>query len=287
MTHDRSVRDEGVTGGDARTTQAQTIEARTIEADIIVSGAGATGLAAALALGRAGYTVICAGVPDTRVTGRTVALFEGSLRFLRSIGVRVEPVAQRIRSIEIIDDTGARLAAPPLTLDASEIGLDALGANIETDRLIALLRDEAAAMPNVHLTGALLQDVVIDEDAVRASDATGTTYTASLVAAADGRRSPTRLAARIGARTWSYPQVAITALISHRKPHGDRSVEFHTRGGPCTLVPLRGTAEHPHRSSLVWLMNPNGGRAPPDAQRRRTRDRAAAPDAIDSGTHHV
>ena len=264
MSHDRSVRDEVVPGEDVRAIQAQTNEARAIEADIIVSGAGATGLVAALSLGRAGYTVVCAGVPDTRATGRTVALFEGSLRFLRSIGISVEPVAQRIRAIDIIDDTGARIAAPPLTLDASEIGLDALGANIETDKLIALLRDEAAAMPNVHLTGTLLIDVVIDEDAVRASDATGSTYTASLIAAADGRRSPTRLAAKIGARTWSYPQVAITALISHRKPHGGRSVEFHTRGGPCTLVPLRGTTDRPHRSSLVWLMNPT------EAERRRT-----------------
>ncbi len=252
MTHERSVRDEGLFGADA-----PAVEARTIKADIILSGAGATGLAAALALGRAGYTVICAGVPDTRATGRTVALFEGSLRFLRSIGIRVEPVAQRIKAIDIIDDTGARIAAPTLTLDASEIGLDALGANIETDKLIALLRDEAAAMPNVHLTGAPLRNIVIDEDAVRAGDTGGGTYTASLIAAADGRRSPTRLAAKIGARTWSYPQVAITALISHRRPHGERSVEYHTRGGPCTLVPLRGTMERPHRSSLVWLMSPN------------------------------
>ncbi len=255
MTHDQS----------ARAARLPEIGARIIEADIVVSGAGATGLAAALALGRAGHTVVCAGVSDMRSSGRTVALFEGSLRFLRSIGVgdRLERVAQRIRSIEIVDDTGARVAAPPLSLDASEIGLDALGANIETDKLIALLRDEAAAMPNVHLTDAPLRGITLDEDAVRASDAMGRTFTASLIAAADGRRSPTRSAAKIAARTWTYPQVAITALVSHRKPHGDRSFEFHTRGGPCTLVPLGGAADHPHRSSLVWLMSPN------EAARRR------------------
>ena len=260
MTHDRSAHDGSLTGDILRSGEPENAAA-----DIIVAGAGATGLAPPIPLGRAGYPVTCAGVSDTRPTGRTVALFEGSLRFLRSIGVgdRLEAVAQRIRSIDIIDDTGARIMAPPLTLEASEIGLKALGANIETDKLIALLRDEAAAMPNVRLTGETLRDIVIDEDAVRACDASGRTFTAGLIAAADGRRSPTRLAARIGARTWTYPQIAITGFIGHRRPHGERSVEYHTRGGPCTLVPLRGTLEHPHRSSLVWLMSPA------DAERRK------------------
>ena len=239
--------------------------------DVIVSGAGASGLVAALALGRAGYRVLCAGVSDTRPTGRTVALFEGSLRFLKSLGVwdQLAPLAQPIRAIQIIDDTGARLPAPPLTLDASEIDLDALGANIESDRLVAVLRDAVAALPNVELTGSPLTDVRFDEDAVTASDARGVAHAAPLIVAADGRKSPTRQAARIGVRGWTYPQVAITAVLAHRKPHNERSTEFHTRGGPCTLVPLQGTAEHPHRSSLVWLMSPA------DGERRRALDDAA------------
>ena len=239
-----------------------------IHADIIVSGAGASGLAATIALARAGYSVICAGASDLRPNGRTVALFEGSLRFLREIGVwaRLEPAAQRIRAIQIIDDTGLRWPIPPLTLDAGDIGLDALGANIENDRLIAGLVAEADALPGVRLTGSLLRDIAFDADRVSARDDQGRSYHARLLVAADGRHSPARIAAGIGARTWTYPQVAMTALLGHRKPHRDLSTEFHTRGGPCTLVPLRGTSEHPHRSSLVWLMSPR------EAERRQALD---------------
>ena len=43
--------------------------------DIIVSGAGAAGLAATVALAGAGFTVLCAGKSDTAPNGRTVALF--------------------------------------------------------------------------------------------------------------------------------------------------------------------------------------------------------------------
>jgi 2-octaprenyl-6-methoxyphenol hydroxylase len=239
--------------------------------DIIVSGAGASGLAATIALARDGYSVLCAGVSDTRPTGRTVALFEGSLRFLRSIDAwaTLDPVAQPIRAIRMIDDTGARLTVPPLTLDAADIDLAALGANIENDKLVAGLLAIAGALPNVTLSGTFLETIVFTDDAVHATDLDGHTATARLIVAADGRKSPARLAAKIGAKAWTYPQVAITALLGHRKPHAGLSTEFHTRGGPCTLVPLQGTAENPHRSSLVWLMDPREG------ERRRQLDDGA------------
>ena len=241
---------------------------RHADADILVSGAGAAGLAATIALAKAGFSVICAGVSDTRSNGRTVALFEGSLRFLRSIGVwnDLAPSAQPIRAIRMVDDTGARLTVPPLTLEASEIDLDALGSNIENDRLVAGLLEVAAALPNVQLTGRFLDTIAFDDTGVDTVDSSGHRARVGLLVAADGRKSPARLAAGIGARAWTYPQVALTALLGHRKPHGGLSTEFHTRGGPCTLVPLQGTTEHPHRSSLVWLMNPR------DGERRRVLD---------------
>lgn len=239
-----------------------------VDADIIVSGAGASGLAATIALAKAGFSVVCAGKSDTRPNGRTVALFEGSLRYLRAIDVwsRFEPHVQPIKAIRIVDDTGARLPVPPLTLRASEIDLEALGSNVENDRLVAGLLAEAAALPGVTLTGAFLTEIVYGEGEVRATDAGGRGFTARLLVAADGRNSPARKEAGIGARLWNDRQVAITALLSHRKPHGGMSTEFHTRGGPCTLVPLPATPEHPHRSSLVWLMTPQ------DGERRRALD---------------
>ena len=239
--------------------------------DIIVSGAGAAGLAATVALAGAGFTVLCAGKSDTAPNGRTVALFEGSLRFLREIGVwhRFAGIAQMIRAIRLIDDTGLRVPVPPLTLEAAEIDLAALGANVENHRLVAGLLAEAQSLPNVTLTGTFLNAISYEADRVVVRDDAGLAASARLLVAADGRKSPARLAAGIGARAWSYPQVALTAILGHRKPHGGLSTEFHTRGGPCTIVPLQGTAEHPHRSSLVWLMTPT------EAERRRTLSDAA------------
>lgn len=231
------------------------------EVDVIVSGAGASGLVAAIALARSGLSVVCAGKSDAVANGRTVALFEGSLRYLREIGVwtRLETDAQSIRAIRIIDDTGTRLPVPPLTLDAREIGLAALGANVENDKLVKGLLEQATGYERLRLSGTFLTDIEIRLDHVAAWDTEGRSYKASLLVAADGRKSPARRAAGIAARTWTYPQVAVTTLLAHRRPHNGLSIEFHTRSGPCTLVPLQGTAADPHRSSLVWLMSPQEG----------------------------
>ncbi len=240
------------------------------QADILVAGAGAAGLSAALALVQAGFSVICVGGVDRRVNGRTVALFEASLRFYKSLGLwpHFRGKTAPLEKITMIDATEARLPVPSVTFAASEIGLAAFGENIENNVLVEGLGEIAARTPGLILHEGLLSDLSFDADAVRATLADGHRVEAKLVVAADGRASLTRTKAGIGARSWTYPQVALTALLAHEKPHRHVSTEFHTRSGPCTLVPLRGLGGKPNRSSLVWLMSAE------DADRRRGLDPA-------------
>jgi 2-octaprenyl-6-methoxyphenol hydroxylase len=235
------------------------------QADILVAGAGAAGLSAAIALAQAGFFVVCVGHVDTRANGRTVALFEASLRFYKALGVwphfrgKTAPLAR----IAMIDATGARFPVPSVSFAASEIGLAAFGENIENNGLVEGLAEIAAATKNLVLHEGMISDISFDADAVRATLADGQCVTAKLVAAADGRGSLARTKAGIGTRVWTYPQIAFTALLSHAKPHRNISTEFHTRSGPCTLVPLCVAENKPNRSSLVWLMSPEA------AERRR------------------
>jgi 2-octaprenyl-6-methoxyphenol hydroxylase len=235
------------------------------QADILVAGAGAAGLSTAIALAQAGFSVVCVGHVDTRANGRTVALFEASLRFYKALGVwphfrgKTAPLAR----IVMIDATGARFPVPSVSFAASEIGLSAFGENIENDVLVEGLAKIAAGTQNLVLHEGMIDDISFGEDAVHASLADGRRVTAKLAAAADGRRSLARTKTGIGTRIWSYPQIAFTALLAHAKPHRNISTEFHTRSGPCTLVPLCGVENKPNRSSLVWLMSPEA------AERRR------------------
>jgi 2-octaprenyl-6-methoxyphenol hydroxylase len=220
--------------------------------DIAIVGAGAVGLSAALALSLEGRSVALVGPLATPRDGRTVALFDGSWRMLRGLGLEAAlgEKAAPLRVMRLVDDSGSLFRQPPVAFRATEIGLDAFGWNVENADLTAILAEKAAALPGLRMIPGFVGAIEPEADGVRLTGE-GFALKARLVAGADGRNSQVRKAAGIESRDWRYPQVALTAIFSHRRDHGDTSTEFHTRQGPCTLVPLPG-----RRSSLVWLTDP-------------------------------
>lgn len=258
----------------------QTLESK---ADIIVIGTGAAGLSAAIALAKAGFSVIAAGALEQHGIGRTVALFEASLRFYDALGLWPQLACQaaKIETIRMIDATGSPMPIPPIEFSASEIGLPAFGENIENDYLVARLATIAREIPSLSLEDEQLVDIAEGQDYLRAIFKSGRTIDAKLIIAADGQKSTVRAKARIGARRWTYPQVALTVLTAHEKPHCNVSNEFHTRNGPCTLVPLPPSETAPHRSSLVWLMSEAA------ATRRRSLSETALADEIEQQVQSV
>ena len=227
-------------------------------ADILIVGAGAAGLTCGVALAQAGFKTIVAGPLDLRRNGRTVALFEASLRLYRALGLgsRLAPAAQPIRRIRIVDDTGSVFATPPLELKPGRSALKRSAPTSRTPRWSETLAEAARATPRLRLVEALVSDMAVRADGITARVG-AERVAASLLIGADGRLSAVRATAGVATRAWSYPQSAITALVAHEKPHRATSTEFHTRAGPCTLVPMRGAGEGAHRSSLVWLMTPD------------------------------
>ena len=231
-------------------------------ADVLVAGSGIVGLVLGIALAREGLDTIVAGRLDARMPGRTVALLEGSIGFLETLGLwqDLSPLAEPLRTMRLVDDTGSLFRVPPVDFEAGEIGRDRFGCNVENDRLVAGLEEAARRTPGLRLLGQHLGRIAYRADTVEAQTEDGTLVVARLLAAADGRRSPARVAAGVSAKSWTYPQVALTAILGHTLDHRGVSTEFHTRQGPFTLVPLPAreprTAGGSARSSLVWVMSP-------------------------------
>ena len=224
-----------------------------VQTDIAIVGAGAVGLAAALALAGEGWRVTVIGSTAVPRNGRTVALLDGSWQMLAGLGVTTALAdrAAPLSVMRLVDDTGSLFRQPPVEFRASEIGLEAFGWNVENADLVEALAEEARRRPGITLVDAMVSDILDGADFVTLSGPELRTIAARLVIGADGRNSRVRQAAGITARDWSYPQVALTGIFAHRRDHNDASTEFHTRKGPCTLVPLPGK-----RSSLVWMVDP-------------------------------
>ena len=218
--------------------------------DAAVVGAGAAGLAAALALAREGFETCLVGRFDARADGRTIALLDGSVRFLEALGVweglreRAAPLA----TMRIIDDSRSLFRPPPAGFRATEIGLEAFGWNVENVELVRTLIEAARASSQLTLRDPGAVDSSFLQEVANIGLEDGSIVSARLVVAADGRNSRLREARDITTRSWSYPQSALTTILAHERDHRDASTEFHTRFGPFTLVPLPG-----RRSSLVWV----------------------------------
>ncbi len=227
------------------------------DCDVFVVGAGLAGLAAAIGFARAGFSVASCGATERLGQGRTVTLLGRSIDFLAGLDVwrEVEPLAAPLRSLRIVDDTGALFAPPPIEFHAAEIGLDAFGWNIENAALADGLAEAAAAAPNLRRLESKVASFDFARERALLGLADGRRFAARLVVGADGRGSPARKAAGIDVRTHLYPQSALTVLLAHTRPHQDYTTEFHTRQGPFTLVPLPATRNARFRSSLVWVMS--------------------------------
>ncbi len=223
--------------------------------DVLIAGAGLAGLVAALGFARAGFDVVSCGADERAGRGRTVALLDRSVSYLKSLGFWAPLAAQAapMRALRLIDDTGALFPPRPVEFHSSEIGLDAFGWNIENDLMAGALTAEIARSSGVERIAFGVAAYDFSAGAVRARLEDGCGISARLMVGADGRASPARRAAGLEARKHRYPQSALTALTAHKLPHRDFSTEFHTRGGPFTLVPLPASEAAPHRSSLVWV----------------------------------
>lgn len=222
--------------------------------EIVVVGGGPAGLMAAVALAGAGIDTALVVGPRQDNNYRTTALLMGSVRALDVLGIWADcrDLAAPLRIMRIVDDTSRLLRAPEVRFDASEIGLESFGYNIENRHLLAALHAGAQSISSLTLINEAANDVLVEENNVTIRMASGATLCARLAIGADGRRSLCRRAAGILTRTSHYRQTALTFNLTHSRPHRDISTEFHTETGPFTLVPLRGD-----RSSLVCVVDPD------------------------------
>lgn len=223
------------------------------EHEIAIVGGGLAGRIAALAFARQGFDTVLIAPDESRMDGRTTALMDQSIGLLRTLDIwdKLQPATAALSTMQLIDATGRLLHAPTVNFRAAEIGLEAFGYNIPNAPFLSILHDELAALDRVTILATGVARAELGTDAATLHLTDGSSISAGLVIAADGRKSLMRDTAGITVDTRHYPQTAVVLNFTHERPHANVSTEFHTRTGPFTQVPLPG-----NRSSLVWVVKP-------------------------------
>ncbi|MEO8757295.1 MAG: FAD-dependent monooxygenase [Devosia sp.] len=215
----------------------------------VVVGGGLTGLAAAVAVAKAGLETVHL-VPKGPADRRTSALMLPSVEYLKSAGLVPDPAAvgHPLTQIRIIDATNRLIRAPETLFDSAEFDLPAFGWNLPNVKLAENFEAARSALPNLTTIETTLTDIETGPNGSTLALGNGETLVTDLVVGADGKKSRVRESAGFRARENGFSQAALVCDLGLDRPIGGASVEFHYENGPFTLVPAGG-----NRANLVWI----------------------------------
>ncbi len=224
----------------------------TIRTDVVVVGGGLVGLSLGHALASAGIEVAVVDREEPAIAandaydGRAFAISYGSRRILEGLGLwhEMAPDAAPILDIRVTDGPSLLF----LHYDHREVGDEPLGHIVESRFVRRALLGGLARRPCLTLIAP--ESVVRLErgkSGVTAYLSKGRRIEARLAIAADGRASPIRRTAGIGAIEWGYQQTAIVCTVALSRPHDGVAHERFLPVGPFALLPLPGDF-----SSVVW-----------------------------------
>ena len=222
--------------------------------DVIIFGGGLVGLTLAVALDSSGLSAILvdpadpAGRATQAFDGRTSAVSSSSMRMLETIGVtqHLPEAGCPIRTIQVAD------GLQPGGLAFEPVDDEPLGVMHENRHLRQALQTRAEAGENLWLLWkSKAQSVERGTHGVVVSLDDGRKLSAPILAAVDGRHSPTREAAGIPIARWKYDHMAVVSTLRHEQPHGYVAYEIFFTTGPFALLPMTDDAQG-HRSAIVW-----------------------------------
>ncbi|HAU21714.1 MAG TPA: ubiquinone biosynthesis protein UbiH, partial [Erythrobacter sp.] len=185
--------------------------------------------------------------------GRASAISTASWNLFCNIGLQdsLEPFAGHISKIAVSDQLKAgRLDFQPEPHEGS------LGRMFANQRLRLALFD--AAKEEELISWHSKSEVTKRErgqHGVSVTLADGKEPQASLMIAAEGRRSPTRDEAGLVVTKWDYHHRAIIAGLTHELPHDEVAWEIFYPAGPFALLPMLDTPDGAHTSALVWTVS--------------------------------
>lgn len=226
--------------------------------DLIIVGAGITGKATALRLARTGLKILHIAPnfdPGTHCNddltwdSRIYALSSSSQQLLSEIKVWEAMDRQRIQVVSdmrIFGDSGQ--AKDELHFSAYSATVPQLAWIVEASHIEKTLDTASQFQGNIHRVNDTVTDFLSTKEAVTVHTQTGQSFSAKLLLAADGAKSPIREKLQIETPINDYGQTAIVANFESELDHKGTALQWFLDGGEIlALLPL------PNKKlSMVW-----------------------------------
>lgn len=216
--------------------------------DILIIGAGPSGLALANALSREGLKVTvleklpAAVLADPPPDGRDIALTHRSQSILHALGIwdRLPPAEiAGIRAARVLHGTSPHF----LQFDPDRSGKSALGFLVSNHLLRRAAYEAVKALPGPAVELIDDTNVIALRTAGSCSEVTladGRSLSAALTVAADSRFSESRRRMGIAAHLHDFARVVIVARMTHEHANDGVAWECFLLGGTLAVLPLNG-----------------------------------------------
>ncbi len=242
----------------------------TVAEDVVIVGAGPSGLALACALADSHFRVaVIEQRPRTAIAApaaddRKIALTHRAIAILKSLGLwqRLAPESiSPIRAAHVFDGQSPQA----LGFDPGGSGLDALGYLVRNHLIRKAAYEALAERPSIRLLdGTQIEQLQRDTDPVRVGLAGGTELRRRLLVAADSRFSGARRQMGISAEHRDFGRRVIVCRLAHEAPANGIAYEFFGYGRTLAILPLNG-----HQVSAVITVTGDQAdallRLPPEA----------------------
>lgn len=236
-----------------------------LETEVAILGAGPVGATLAAALSARGVPCAildAAPLPPMELQGfdgRAYAIALASRRVLEAAGIwdRLPTTPCPIEGIKVADGRiGERPSSLDLDFEAAEVADEPFGWMVEARALRVALNARLPELPGVQVFAPMTAEVARDADGATLTLRDGQRLRARLVVGAEGRNSPLRASAGIGAARHDYGQIGMVGAFAHERPHNNRALELFLPAGPFAQLPLNdqhefGTSHLPHASAFV------------------------------------